>query len=56
MGKPDEVVGRREVPPNPVACQPATDVVATGFRDGCVELARPPDGRHGAPRAPCATS
>lgn len=43
MGQPADVVGRREVLLTAVACHPSTDIVATGFRDGCVEIVRRAD-------------
>jgi hypothetical protein len=43
MGKAATVIGRRSTLVTAVACHPESDVVATGFRDGCVEIVRRSD-------------
>lgn len=43
MGQPATVIGRRPTLVTAVACHPESDVVATGFRDGCVEIVRRSD-------------
>jgi WD40 repeat protein len=45
MGKSGELIGERPALSTAVACHPQSDVVAIGFEDGCVLLARRADKR-----------